>query len=67
MAHETPEHVLSNKELVDDLVAHVSVFDAAITRADLSRATAAELLQLDGLLGELEHSLEQILLYADMM
>ena len=66
MGHSTPEQHRSNEELVDDLAAHVTALDAAITRVDLSGATAEELLQLDGLLGELEHSLDQLLPYAHM-
>jgi hypothetical protein len=48
MGHGTPEQQhQSNRELVDDLAAHVSAFDIAITQADPSKATVDELLQLD--------------------
>jgi len=46
MAHDiSPEHSPSTA-LVDDLLATVASFDHAVSRADLTRATVAELHQL---------------------
>jgi hypothetical protein len=61
MSRDTsPEHSPATIALVDDLLANFAAFDHAVARADLSRASRAELHQLIAALDAVEAALDPI-------